>query len=156
MKMHRVQDTTKNRSGLYYGKSTEGHFSVLLPIPFNDFTIKNDETTSYIIGCKSREGIKFAATEMVKNEKNKAIDMDAIFKKFSSPSYTIADVKKEKFNNRESISFSVTDRSNGAIFKYIDSKYSIYLMTIEFPIAYKKMVEKDFAFFFSSLNITEQ
>jgi len=44
----------------------KGSFSVLLPIPFNDFTT-NDATTgetSHAVGAKSSEGIKFSAVEL--------------------------------------------------------------------------------------------
>jgi hypothetical protein len=34
IKMHRTQDTTTTESGWYLGKSTDGHFSIELPIPF--------------------------------------------------------------------------------------------------------------------------
>ena len=156
VKMHRIQDTTKDKSGLYYGKSTEGHFSVLLPIPFNDFTIKTDEATSYVIGSKSEEGIKFSVTEIVKKEKNKAIDLDALLKGFSSSSSKVENVRKEKTKYSESISFSVVDKSKGAIFKYINTQNSLFTMIIEFPIAYKKTVEDEFRYFFSSLSITSQ
>ncbi|MDZ4834035.1 MAG: hypothetical protein SGJ27_09690, partial [Candidatus Melainabacteria bacterium] len=42
MEMHRVQATTKDSSGWYLAASTHGSFSVLLPIPFNDFTVIDD------------------------------------------------------------------------------------------------------------------
>jgi hypothetical protein len=154
--MHRIQDTTKNKSGFYYAKSTEGHFSVLLPIPFNDFTIKADSVNSYVIGSKSQEGIKFSVTEVIKKEKNKVTDLDALANGFSSSANTIKDVKKEKVNNGQSVSFSVTNESSGAILKYVDTSNSLFIMIIEFPIKYKETVEKNFGYFFSSLVITNQ
>ena len=154
-KIHRLQDTTRNKSGLYYGKSTEGHFSVLLPIPFNDFTITAEDVATYVIGGKSQEGIKFSVTEVVKKEKNKVTDFEAILKDFNEPSNIIADIKREPFNGNRSIRFSIVDKSSGAICKYIDTKSSLYILIIEFPVAYKKTVEENFTYFFSSLNITE-
>ena len=154
MKMHRIQDTTKNKFGLYYGKSTEGHFSVLLPIPFNDFTIKVDDVNSYVIGSKSQEGIKFSVTEIVKKDKSKTIDLDAIVEGFKNSANTVENIKKENIKNNESIFFSVIDKSKGAILKYVNSKNSFFTMIIEFPIEYKNTVEQNFIYFFSSLNIT--
>ena len=151
IKMHRIQDTTKDSSGLFYGKSTEGHFSVLLPIPFNDFTIEGEDAAMYIIGSQGQDGIKFSVTEIVKKEKNKAIDLDALLKVFDSPENTIENSRKEKIKDAQSISFSVFDKSKGAIIKHVDSKNSIFTMIIEFPIEQRKTVEREFGYFFSSL-----
>ena len=152
--MHRIQDTTINKFGQYYGKSTEGNFSVLLPIPFNDFTLKSEEVITYAIGSKSQEGIKFSVLEIVKDEKTKIVDLDAMLKNAYEPTITFENIKKEKTNNRESISYTVSDNSMGAIIKYINAEKSFFTMIIEFPIQYRKMVEENFTYFFDSLYIS--
>jgi hypothetical protein len=153
MKMHRLQDKTKNSNGLYYGKSTEGHFSVLLPVPFNDFTVKRGDVTTYVIGSKTEVGIKFSATKLVK-DKNKTTNFDELVKSFASAENTITKVKKERIKSNDAVSFIVTDKSNGAMFKYIDTKNSLFIITIEFPIGYKKTVENKYGYFFTSLTIS--
>jgi ATP-binding cassette subfamily B protein len=51
-------------------------------------------------------------------------------------------------------SFSVFDKFQGAIIKQVLSRNRFFLMIIEFPIEFSEMVESDFGYFFSSLNIT--
>ncbi|MDB6007383.1 MAG: hypothetical protein JWR15_4370 [Prosthecobacter sp.] len=68
MEMHRVQATTKDPSGWYLAASTQGSFSALIPLPFNDFTVtendpKNGSVKTHTVGAKSTEGIKFSVTE---------------------------------------------------------------------------------------------
>ncbi len=67
--MHRQLAGTPNEKGWYDAKSTEGHFRVSLPIPFNDFTVRvkekdGTEVVSYAVGSTSKEGFKFSATEI--------------------------------------------------------------------------------------------
>lgn len=65
--MHRTQAGTPDSDGWYSAESTEGGFSIRLPIPFNDFTgPANDDGTkhSYVIGAKSSEGVRFAAARL--------------------------------------------------------------------------------------------
>lgn len=152
--MHRVQDTTKDKSGLYFGKSTEGHFSVLLPIPFNDFTIEGDDVHIYGIGSKSQEGIKFSVTEV--ENRNKNVDLGEFPKMFDDPENTVENIKREKTKDAESISFSVFDKFKGAIVKQVHSQNRLFSMIIEFPIEFREIVENDFGYFFSSLSITSQ
>ena len=152
--IHRVQDTTKDKSGLYFGKSTEGNFSVLLPIPFNDFTIEGAEVDIYSIGSKSQEGIKFSVTEI--ENRNKNFDLNEFPRMFDDPGDTVENIKREKTKDAESISFSVFDKFQGAIIKQVLSRNRVFLMIIEFPIEFREMVESDFGYFFSSLNIIAQ
>jgi hypothetical protein len=68
LKSHRMQAGVPRKDGWYDAKSTEGHFRVSLPIPFNDATIEPDEKNAgigYMIGSTSAEGLKFVALEWV-------------------------------------------------------------------------------------------
>src|SRR4030095_4903909 len=70
MKMHRVQAGEPDASGWMIATSTEGGFSVRLPLKFNDFTLEESDAKaatlrSFIVGTKSQEGIKFSATRIV-------------------------------------------------------------------------------------------
>lgn len=156
IQMHRIQATTKTKDGLYFAKSTDGNFSVLMPIPFNDFTVKDNGVKACTIGSTSSEGIKFSVTEMPKTEKTKAVDLDALMKSFMSPHNTITNVKREKTATYESIYFSIMDKSKGALCKYVVTKNTLFFMIIEFPIAYMKKAENGYSYFFSSLHITKE
>jgi len=63
LEMHRVGVNAGDGSGWYPAVSTKGSFSILLPIPFNDFTTSDSDTdqVSHVVGGKSSEGIKFTA-----------------------------------------------------------------------------------------------
>src|SRR5574341_320226 len=69
MTMHRLNAGEPDASGWMPAASTEGNFSVKLPIKFNDFTIADSDPASvahriYTVGTKSTEGIKFTATRI--------------------------------------------------------------------------------------------
>ncbi len=151
--MHRTQDTTKNNSGLYFAKSTEGHFSVLMPIPFNDFTVKGDGAAVYMVGSKSSEGIKFSVSEVQIKDSTKEIDLDELVKGFDVKPNVVSNVEKKLLDNTETISFTVIDKSKAALFKYVKLNSKLITMIIEFPIAYKTIVETEFDYFFTSLEV---
>jgi hypothetical protein len=69
MKMHRKEAGTPDKSGWMLAKSTEGRFSVQLPLKFNDFTITeaNPNTPAvrtYTVGARSSERIAVVATRI--------------------------------------------------------------------------------------------
>lgn len=68
--MHRVQAGEADASGWMLAASTEGGFSVRLPLKFNDFTVLESDAKAPVlrifgVGARSSEGIKFTATRMV-------------------------------------------------------------------------------------------
>ena len=70
MTMHRVQAGEPDTSGWMLASSTEGGFSVRLPLKFNDFTIAESDPKAptarlFVVGGKSEEGIKLTATRIV-------------------------------------------------------------------------------------------
>ena len=70
MKMRRIQAGEPDASGWRVAASTEGEFSVRLPLKFNDFTIGEGDSKApmlhtFTVGAKSQEGIKFTATRIV-------------------------------------------------------------------------------------------
>lgn len=70
MTMHRIQAGEPDDSGWMVAASTEGGFSVRLPLKFNDFTIVESDPKAlalrtFVVGTKSQEGIKFTATRIV-------------------------------------------------------------------------------------------
>jgi hypothetical protein len=69
MKMHRKQAGEPDKYGWMLARSTEGRFSVRLPLKFNDFTIvekdpKAPVARSYTVGAKSSESIALTATRV--------------------------------------------------------------------------------------------
>ncbi len=58
LEMHRAGVSADDGSGWHQAVSTKGSFSILMPIPFNDFTTHDAGTgeVSQVIGGKSSEG----------------------------------------------------------------------------------------------------
>lgn len=98
--MHRVQAGNPDQNGWYEARSTEGSFTVLLPVPFNDFTIKETdkygkENRYYAIGGKSTEGVKFSVVEFNKENKNIDKDIDELLVNLKS---TFTTIKERRFD----------------------------------------------------------
>lgn len=136
--IHRIQDTTLGKSGWYYGKSTDGHFSVELPVPFNDFTLKGDGRFTYCIGSISPEGIKFSATEMPNKDKSSKVDLDGMIEKFDDTNTIVSNIFKSQDNASKSVYFELKNDEAGAFIKYIYSRNRLYALIIEYPANYQK------------------
>ena len=70
MTMHRFQAGEPDASGWMLATSTEGAFSVRMPIKFNDFTVDESDPNAsvlrtFVVGATSQEKIKFVATRFV-------------------------------------------------------------------------------------------
>lgn len=142
LEMHRVGVSADDGSGWHAAASTKGAFSIRVPIPFNDFTTRDERTgeVSHAIGGKSSEGIKFAAVEIPVTAKTPA-DLGAIAKSFSSnPVNKVSDVSRQTKDGAETMSFSVDGPASSAHFRYIKVKGTIYTLSIEFPNAYRDTV----------------
>src|SRR5258707_12657009 len=79
LEMHRVGVNVDDGSGWYPAVSTKGSFSILLPIPFNDFMTRDPGTdeVSHVVGGKSSEGIKFTAG-VIHGKANKADPLSVV------------------------------------------------------------------------------
>jgi hypothetical protein len=69
MKMHRKQAGEPDKSGWMLARSTEGRFSVRLPLKFNDFTVTETDPNApaartYTVGARSSERIAVVATRI--------------------------------------------------------------------------------------------
>src|SRR5688572_12857570 len=70
LEMHRSGVMSQDPSGWHLAVSSKGSFSVRMPIPFNDFTVRSTEEVTHVIGGKSSEGIRVSATEMPASAKS--------------------------------------------------------------------------------------
>ena len=152
-KMHRIQDTTVSKSGWYYGKSTDGHFSIELPIPFNDVTIKTEGIYTYVIGSTSQEGFKFSVTEMKNKNRFHKINFDELLVALAKPNNTITNISKFQNEKLKTIYCELRNNKNGAFMKYIYHKNRIYTLIIEYPIDKEKTVAEYKDYYFSSFSI---
>jgi len=80
LEMHRQMVQQKNAEGLYPAASTRGHFSIISPVPFNDYTITTEDPnigtlTMHGIGSKSIYDMEFGTIETVRTARQKDLDL---------------------------------------------------------------------------------
>ena len=160
MEMHRLQATTKDPSGWYIAASTHGSFSVLIPIPFNDFTVTDDDSKfgkikTHTVGSKSAEGIKFSATETPIVQGRSPTNLAAFPDQFRKPGQTVSDISTSLFADYPSVSFSVKGPSTGAYMRCVKTPKSLILVILEYPIDQVKPADGFRSVFLSSLKINK-
>jgi hypothetical protein len=145
VEMHRAGVDSKDASGWYPAASTKGSFSVRMPIPFNDFTVrpsdpKSDPKTgevTHVIGGKSSEGIKLSAVEIPASD-NSAPSLDKVLADFSAkPGSKVSDVQRATKGDVDTLSFSVSGAQTSTHTRMIKTKAATYVLTIEFPNAHR-------------------
>ena len=156
--MHRMQATTKDASGWYLAASTQGSHSVLIPIPFNDFTLTDDDpkvgkTLTHTVGAKSPEGLKFSATEMPIIEGRSPGDLAALPQKFRESGQIVADVDTSSFAGYPSVVFSMKGKSTGGYARYVRTPKKLFVVILEYPLHQSKAADEIKFTFLSSLKI---
>jgi hypothetical protein len=142
LEMHRAGVVSQDPSGWHLAVSTKGSFSVRMPIPFNDFTVRSidpkaGEEVTHVIGGKSTEGIRVSAVEMPTSAKS-APSLDKILADFSAkPGNKISGVQRISKGDVDTLSFSVSGAQTSAHMRYIRTKSATYVLTIEFPNAHR-------------------
>jgi hypothetical protein len=155
LEMHRVGVNVDDGSGWYPAVSTEGSFSILLPIPFNDFTTRDPSTdeVTHVVGGKSTEGIKFTAVELPVTART-PVDLAAIPKSFSSnPANRVSDISRNTKDEADNLYFSVANSATTAHMRYTKMKGRLYILTIEYPNAYRDVVAGRKDKFFESFKL---
>jgi len=145
LEMHRTGVVGTDPSGWHLAVSTKGSFSVRMPIPFNDLTVrstdaKTGEEVTHVIGGKSTEGIKLSAVEMPASAKS-APSLEKILADFSAkPGNKVSDVQRAAKGDADTLSFSVSGTQTSAHVRYIKTKSAMYSLTVEFPNAHRNDV----------------
>ena len=151
--MHRVQAGEPDASGWMLAESTEGAFSVRMPIKFNDFSVgeadpKEPALRTHTVGAKSQEGIKFQATRIVyRKGAQSAQQYFAGFEK-GTPGQQVT---PRKVGGRRAV--DVAAGSAAAVFyqRVVLLESDLLLMSIEAPRAHEALVRDFIAPFFDSL-----
>ena len=159
--MHREMATHPVENGWHLAESTEGSSSVLMPMPFNDFTVVAEDQNfgtvrTFVIGKKSDEGFKFSVTEMPLENGMKDPDLKSLSASFEKEGSTVMDLVADDFLGHESISFAVTGRRSGAFVRYVKTGHSLITMVIEYPSDRHGEILSFKAPFFSSLKLKTQ
>ena len=145
MTMHRKAAGTMDSSGWINADSTRGRFAVRLPLKFNDFTVQMPATeanvaTTFVVGAKSSEGIKFVAQRIVYRKKEAAphffarLRTGAGFK--SRPESVIA----HQFHGRPAVDLLVEQSDGIGHMRYVLMDDSLIFLVVEVPKKSRSLV----------------
>jgi len=158
MTMHRLQAGEPDASGWMLAVSTEGGFSVRLPLKFNDFTIAESDPKSptarlFVVGTKSQEGIKFTVTRVI--YRKGAESAQHFFSRFEKG----ADLKPEritpqKFGERPAVDLVLRRASDVSYQRAILLDSDLILMIIESPRSHDATAQQLATPFFDSLVVS--
>jgi hypothetical protein len=155
LEMHRIAASADDGSGWHLAASSKGSFSVLLPIPFNDFTTRDAATgeTTYVVGGKSTEGIKFVAVELAPGAKP-VPDLASVPKSLAAnPANKVSDVKRSTKGDADILTLTVAGTATSLYMRCIQVNGVRYTLTIEFPNAHRELVVANKDKFFESFKL---
>jgi hypothetical protein len=155
LEMHRVGVTADDGLGWHLAVSSKGSFSILLPIPFNDFTTRDAATgeATYVVGGKSSEGIKFAAVELAPGAKAPP-ELASIPKTFAATAGNkVSDVKRSTRGDADVLTLTVGNATTTLYMRCIQMNGVRYTLTVEFPNAYAELVAANKDKFFESFKL---
>lgn len=151
MTMHRVQAGEPDASGWMHAASTEGGFSVRLPLKFNDFTLAESDPQApvlrtFTVGARSREGIKLTATRIA--YRKGAQSARAFFAGFEKRGTA------RQAGNRRSVDVVQTEGANVSYQRAVLLESDLLLMVVESPRAHDATARDLATRFFDSLVVS--
>ena len=159
VELHRKWVEEKNADGWYPAKSTKGSFSIVSPIPFNDYTITaNDPNigllTIHGIGSKNNDGYEFGALETERADKGSELDLQPIVeniaKKLDAP---LPDIVFQQVGE-EKLGFAELRGKNRSVMMRISSTpHSIFNVMCDFPTIQENTAKDLCAEYISSFRI---
>lgn len=156
LEMHRTQATAADPSGWNLAASTQGGFSVLIPLPFNDFTVIGKKTAlMHTVGAKSADGIKFAATKILNPEGKAPPDLARLPQDFQATGNTVSDIDPSPFSGYPAVSFTARRATDGAYLRYVKVPGGVIALTLEFPSDKADLASSYREKFLSSLQVAE-
>jgi hypothetical protein len=155
IQMHRIQVSEKDSSGWHPARSTNGRFSVLLPLPFNDFSASGDDSSevlrSEVLGGKSTEGIMFSATRIYYVRGELAEKYFSNFK--SGKVFSGAQTRAIRFKNHDAVDIEVSTSTSSSRQRAVLLNGSMILLIVEWPREYESIVKDIAGTFLDSLEI---
>ncbi|HEY6403078.1 MAG TPA: hypothetical protein VI479_16790, partial [Blastocatellia bacterium] len=137
--------------------STEGGFSVRLPLKFNDFTVeasdaKDEMLRSFAIGSKSQEGIIFSATRIVyRKGAESAKRYFSTFEKRQDQDLTPESVTLRRIGGRPAVDLAYKRASDVAYQRVILLESDLLMLFVESPHSYEATARRLADDFFDSL-----
>ncbi|MFD1704190.1 hypothetical protein ACFSCV_14385 [Methylopila henanensis] len=139
VEMHRTQVAIKDADGWYPAKSTRGRFSVLSPIPFNDYSITFDdpnigELVLHGVGGKSADGMEFGAIETVRTARQKDVDLRQLVANVAAKQgAAVPEVRPERVGDEDVAHAEFQGRSRGVVMRASKTQVGVYTVVCEYP-----------------------
>jgi hypothetical protein len=155
--MHRSGAGQLDSTGWTDAKSTEGKFSVRLPVPFDDFTVKNSDEglqagRFFVIGAATPEGVKLSVIRASYDNPNAAEHYFKNWQKGGVLRGKQEDHRVTNYRDFDAIEISASDDSSIVYARTILVKRDLLLQTIESPLSQRAVAEQLKATFFQSLS----
>ena len=137
--MHRIFAETKDESGWYLAESTHGAFSVLLPAPFDDYTISselpsNGTLKAECVGAYASGGLKFSVVETPLVRGASTPNPDSIPAQLRKDGDKVSDVQRFASPGHLSVSFVAESAVSGSFMRYIQTPSNLIAMTLAYPL----------------------
>lgn len=151
--LHRKQAGNKVNNGWYPAQSTKGDYSVLMPLKFNDFSVKSqdDKVRSVeMLNTRSHEGIRFLASRTFYSEPGQAA---VVFDKFTSGEIVPETSRKTlNYKGYEAVLIETSGQNTANSQLVMKVGETLMLMAIEWPHQHGKTAKKLGDIFFKSFN----
>lgn len=158
VEMHRQGVSEKDAHGWYPADSTLGGFSVLMPIPFNDFSISSRRTDGSplrmdCLGGRTAEGVKF----MVSGGPwfRKKPQLKDLYEGFRKGGEVLSPPKYRDQGEVSSVTFEVSQKETGAWICYTVTPSMLFSATVEYPIDQREKLAHQAETFLDSLKIKQ-
>lgn len=160
MTMHRKSAGELDSSGWTNAASTEGRFSVRLPLKFNDFMMRMPKTeanlaTMFGIGAKTTEGIKFLVQRFVYRGKDAASHFFLRVQAGTGFKTKPAAVNTHQYQGRPAVDMLLKDSRATGHLRYVLMDDSLIYLIVEVPEKSRSLVPKRMVRqFFDSLRVS--
>jgi hypothetical protein len=160
LKMHRKQaGEAPDASGWMLAKSTEGRFSVRLPLKFNDFTLTERDpgapaARTHVVGVRSSERIALTATRIVyRKGAASAKEYFARFEKGEGLGAKPESIKPLKLGQLRALDLVVKRGAEVSYQRVVLLDADLLLMVVEAPREHDPITQQIAPTFFASLQV---
>lgn len=160
--MHRLQAGEPDASGWMVARSTEGGFSVRLPLKFNDFTFAESDPKApvlrtFTVGTKSQEGIKFSVTRIVyRKGAESAKYFFSRFERGQDLGATPERITPHEIAERRAVDLVLRRPSDVAYQRVVLLESDLLLMVVESPRSQDATAQQFVSAFFDSLVVSRK
>ena len=159
MKMHRKQAGEPDASGWMLAASTEGRFSVSLPLKFNDFTVVEKDQSApavrtHTVGARSSEKITLQATR-IEYRKGAAAAKEYFsrFEKGQAQASATESVTPRKVGALRAVDLALRKGSDVAYQRVVLLDKDLLMLTVDAPKEHEEIARQLAARFFDSLQV---